>query len=45
MFGYYVTFGDEVLGTYPNLKEALTAMEEFTTVGGYDMVVVEKVEL
>ena len=40
---YYISSGDRRLGTYDSLEEAMNAMEEFTTVGGYDMVIVEKV--
>lgn len=40
---YYITSADRRLGTYFSLKEAVAAMEEFTTVGGYDMVIIEKV--
>lgn len=40
---YYITSADRRLGEYPNIKAALAAMEEFTTVGGYDMVMIEKV--
>jgi|TARA_B110000908_G_scaffold170811_1_gene231470 hypothetical protein len=40
---YYISSADRRLGTYDSLREAMSAMEEFTTVGGYDMVIVEKV--
>jgi len=40
---YHILFAEEILGAYADLKEALAAMEEFTTVGGYDSVIIEKV--
>ena len=40
---FQITNGDDKLGEYTNLKAAMSAMEEFTTAGGYDQVVVEMI--
>jgi hypothetical protein len=39
---YYVASADRRLGEYSDLKSALAAMEHYTSVGGYDMVIVER---
>ena len=40
---FQITNGDDKLGVYTDLKAALKAMVEFTTAGGYDQIVVEKI--